>query len=60
MQDTIQAWSLDDLVKGALLGDVGHDSCLQLVLAQVGMGIVDLLGLVLRSDRGHDRIATCE
>lgn len=52
--------SLHNLVKGALLGDIGHDGCLQLVLAQFGVGIVDLLGLFLRPDSSNDRVASCD
>lgn len=60
VQHGVEAWGLDDLVKGALLSDIGHDGCLQLVFAQFGVSIVNLLRLFFRPNGGHDRKTTCE
>lgn len=60
MQDDFNAGDLDDLVEGAGLGDVGHDDGIQPVLVQIRVGIVDLLGLVLGTNGGHDRVTPRE
>lgn len=57
MENHLEAGILDGLVKGARLGNVGHDDGVQPVFAQVRVGIVDLLGLFLRADGGHDGVA---
>lgn len=57
VEHDLEARDLDDFVKGALLGDVGHDHGLELVLADAGVRVVDLVGLVLGPDGGHHRVA---
>lgn len=60
VEDDLDAGDLHNLVESALLCDVGDDDRLQLVLAQTGVGLVDLLGLVLGADSGHHRVAPRE
>lgn len=60
VQDHVDAGRLHDFVKGALLGNVRYNSGLQLILAKVGVGIVDFLCLVLRANRCYDRVAAGE
>lgn len=60
MKDKLDARNLDDLVKGALLGDIWHDDGLKLVLSQAGVGIVDLLRLILRADCSHHGVTACQ
>lgn len=60
VQDNFQARDFDNLVKGAGLGNVGHNDRVEPVLAQVGVGIVDFLGLFLRADGSDDRVTPRE
>lgn len=60
VQDDLDTWSLDDLIESVGLRDVGHNRRLQTVLAQAGVGGVDLGCLVLRTNGGHDVVATLE
>lgn len=60
MQDDVKARGLDSLVKGTLLGYIGHDGCVELVFAKVGVGAVNVVGLFLGADCGDDRVATRE
>lgn len=58
VEDDLDAWGLDNLIEGVRLRDVRHNGRLQAVLAQAGMGGVDLGGLVVGTDSGHDIVAT--
>lgn len=60
VEDGLEAGGLDDLVEGVRLGNVRHDDRLQAVLAQAGMGVVDLLRLVLGADGRHHLVVSCE
>lgn len=60
VQDNVDARGLHDFVKSALLGDVRDNGCLQLILAEVGVGIMDFFCLVLRAHRGDNRVASRE
>lgn len=57
VQDNFKAGNLGSLFEGIGLSDVGHDHRVQPVFAQIRVGIVNLLGLFLRADGGHNRVA---
>lgn len=57
VEDNLNAGGLDDLIEGIRLRNIGHDDDLELLPAQLGVGIVDLLGLVLGPDGRDDLVA---
>lgn len=48
MHDHLDPWRLDYLVKGTLLGNVGHNSYIESILIEVFISIADRLCLILR------------
>lgn len=59
MQHKVQAWGLGHVVKGALLGNVGHDNDLQ-TIGLVLVRLTQLLGFILGPHRGDDFIVLGE
>lgn len=57
MEDDLDAGGLDYLVKGVLSRDIRDDLDVEGLLAEVLVGVPDLLGLVLRTDSGDDPVA---
>lgn len=60
VHDDLEAGGLDDVVKGAGAGNVGHEDRLEAVPGKARVGLVDLVGLVLRAHGGDDRVAAGE
>lgn len=60
MHDDLEAGGLDDVVKGAGAGNVGHEDRREAVPGKARVGLVDLVGLVLRAHGGDDRVAAGE
>lgn len=60
VEHDLEAGCLDDLIERVWLGDIWDYDRLQSVLAQAGVGVVDLLCLVLGADGGHDVVAPLE
>lgn len=60
VEDDLDTRGLDNLVESVGLRDIGHNRRLQTVLPQAGVGGVDLGRLVLRTDSGHNIVATLQ